>query len=182
MSDVNQNKCQICNQKEAVIHRLERVGSEWVQWHLCESCSALSTKQPPKEGLLEKLGESFDAQSVVPHPRPLAEEQEEDACPGCGMTKETFFEVRRFGCARCYDTFLDFLPAYLERIHEDNRHMGKIPGRPKGEPIPPLELKRLQDRLNKAVAEERYEDAALYRNQIRKLQEKDPSTKVQREV
>ncbi len=180
MSDVNESKCQICNTKRAVVHRLESINGEWVQWHLCESCSALSTHTPPPEGLVKKLGESFDATNAIPDPRVIPEE--EDACPGCGMTKEAFFEIRRFGCARCYDTFEEFLSAYLERIHEENRHMGKVPGRPKGEPIPPLELKRLQERLNKAVEEERYEEAALFRNQIRKLQEKARPSEVQREL
>ncbi len=176
---MNESKCQICNTKRAVIHRLESINGEWVQWHLCESCASLSTNTPPKEGLLKQLEESFGTTSAIPDPRSI--HAEEDACPGCGMTKEAFFEIRRFGCARCYGTFNEFLGAYFERIHEENRHMGKVPGRPKGEPIPPLELKRLQERLKKAVEEERYEEAALFRNQIRKLQHKATSNEVQPE-
>ena len=78
------------------------------------------------------------------------------------------------GCAQCYKTFNSELLPYLKRIHGSIKHSGKIPNRA------PLIVKPKEDSieslralLNSLVSEEKYEQAAVVRDKIRKLEGKD---------
>jgi protein arginine kinase activator len=91
------------------------------------------------------------------------------ACPGCGLTHEQFQAGRRLGCARCYDVFAAELEQIFHRVQDEAVHRGKVPGRPRTAPPSPLELRRLRECLQRAVEDERFEEAARFRDQINKL-------------
>lgn len=60
----------------------------------------------------------------------------------------------------------------MTRLHGHSQHRGRHPARPAGPEKPKAE--GLREQLDQAVAEERFEDAAGFRDQLRKLQEDNP--------
>ena len=71
------------------------------------------------------------------------------------------------GCSDCYDVFSQDVEKILSRIQPDINHKGKIAG-VKGEQIQKAnKIKDLIEKLKRAVLEERYEEAAKLRDEIK---------------
>ena len=71
------------------------------------------------------------------------------------------------GCSDCYDVFSQDVEKILSRIQPDINHKGKIAG-VKGEQIQKAnKIKDLKEKLKRAVLEERYEEAAKLRDEIK---------------
>lgn len=162
-------RCQICQKNQAVIHTLDLVDDEYVSRYLCEFC-AQGENGPPEDSsykVIKFFGEIMKQQGA-PAPAGTAPSSGR-SCPGCGMSQEQFQQTKRLGCARCYESFhLDLEQIFL-RVQENVVHRGKVPARPKNAPPSPLELKRLREHLSRAIDEERFEEAALYRDKIVEL-------------
>lgn len=97
------------------------------------------------------------------------------ACPGCHCTWQQLNQASHLGCPDCYRCFRQPIEGALARLHGQTTHQGRRPQRAKGgeEVAPPSEnLGRawIKDQLDRAVAEERYEDAARLRDQLRALE------------
>ena len=57
-----------------------------------------------------------------------AEEERTDddqACPGCDLTRRELYARGQMGCARCYETFTAEVRRALKEIHGETRHLGK---------------------------------------------------------
>ena len=96
-----------------------------------------------------------------------------------------------FGCEECYDTFSNPIDALLKNLHGTARHIGRIPGA-KASKIkiddenskdsennaneasnknePESKKEKLQAELEKAIKEERYEDAAKIRDELKEIE------------
>ena len=92
------------------------------------------------------------------------------ACASCGMSLQEFRAQGRLGCAACYKIFRAHLEPLLLRMHQATQHTGRGPG------VAPAELDlreriaELQERMNVAIHEEAYEDAARLRDELEKLE------------
>lgn len=53
------------------------------------------------------------------------EGEEEQSCPGCGMTRRDLYERGQMGCARCYTIFAAEVQRALKEIHGEVQHLGK---------------------------------------------------------
>ena len=119
-------------------------------------------------------------------------------CDKCGTTFEDFINDGEFGCSNCYITFADRISPVLKNLHGSNKHIGrgykesideleynkkkfessqknkeKKEGKvAKKESNEEIKLKQLQKDLQKAIREEKYEDAAKIRDDIKELQNK----------
>jgi protein-arginine kinase activator protein McsA len=88
--------------------------------------------------------------------------QEAVRCQTCNASLAELKAIGKFGCPICYDTFKDELLPYLPQMQGgNNQHVGK---RPKNG------IESLNKEMQKAVKEERYEDAAKFRDRIKELQ------------
>ena len=98
-------------------------------------------------------------------------------CPTCSLSQEDFDKFGRFGCPECYETFGDLLRPLLLKLHTGSSHRGKIPRKALAQHLLDDRLKYLQGRLDNAVAEESYEDAADYRDKITEIKQlaKEPT-------
>jgi protein arginine kinase activator len=79
-------------------------------------------------------------------------------CPTCGQTRREWEESRRLNCKDCVQ-FLD----------SDEIHNGKIPKNNKEELYVINLIKEKEGHLKKLIAEEKYEEAAKIRDEIKDL-------------
>jgi len=153
--------CEMCKTQEATVHLTQVVDGSIKKLHLCEACSQkhgfdLQGPISITDILLGMGSQREDKPAATP----------ERSCPRCHMRRTDFKKTGRFGCAACYETFADDLPALLRAMHRTDRHIGKVPAREAARVNATLELTRLQDALEKAIGEENYEEAASIRDRI----------------
>ena len=156
--------CQACEKKPATVHFTEIKGGEKTALHLCEECASQKglthgTLVPP---LLASLVEGMQQAARGP----------ELKCPQCGITFDEFRAKGRLGCAHDYEAFAAELDPLIEKIHGAKRHVGRLPQSEPAAPGRDERLVSLRRELAQAVRDEKYEDAAKLRDEIRRAEEK----------
>jgi protein arginine kinase activator len=157
-------KCQRCP-KQATLHITEVLPDErFEELHLCEDCA--------KKYLYEPAAQQQAAKKAGPAADPdLADDLGGKQCEACGIKFVEFRNAGRLGCPHDYDTFREELLPLLESIHGDVRHQGKTPRRLPRAKSAQVELAQLRKKLQQAVLEEAYEEAARIRDRIRQVEE-----------
>ncbi|MDR0994134.1 MAG: UvrB/UvrC motif-containing protein [Verrucomicrobiota bacterium] len=156
---------------EATVHLTQVVDGKVTKCHLCTSCAEargldVETGDVDINHMLEALKKSL---SPPKKPFPSAEAAERMRCPSCGMPRAELEKKGRVGCAHCYEFFATWvLPMVMAYQHGD-QHTGKVPKRASSQLRTSVELGRLRRELEKAVAGERYEEAAGIRDRIHAL-------------
>jgi protein arginine kinase activator len=163
--------CENCHQKDATVHLTQVVDGKVEKYHLCEDCAAqkgIDVHAEPMDlsgvmaSMKEQLAQLKD--SLEDRPGPST-----SVCPSCGMTRSEILKKGRLGCDRCYEVFAgEMLPVVVSVQHSD-QHLGKVPCRSSVRMKNSVELARLRRELDKAVAGEKYELAAQFRDQIKAL-------------
>jgi protein arginine kinase activator len=165
--------CELCKQTQATVHLTEIVNEQMTELHLCEACANQKGAQVESHfGLADLLSGLADFSKGTQE----TEEAASKACPSCGMTYDDFRKVGRLGCGECYGTFKRSLGNLLKRIHGSPIHIGKTPARLVKPPKAKLELAELKRKLERAIEQEAFEEAARLRDQIRRM-EQDHSKK-----
>lgn len=169
--------CEKCQKNQATVHMTKIVNGQKVEVHLCSDCAKQMEFGGPIsfqdifQGLLD-IAASAMQQSQTKEER---KDMEQSKCPVCGLTYDGFKHNGKLGCAACYQTFRPQLDATLKSIHGSTTHRGKIPHKNGEELLAKKEMEHLKKELAKAIEEERYEDAAMYRDKIRAAQKGDAS-------
>lgn len=160
--------CEKCGKNHATAHIRTVVNGVVNELNLCGYCAAAGgyTDFPHNslaQMLATMLGESVNKRIS----------SQEKRCPVCNAGFSDIAESGRMGCAECYKVFGKELLPYLKRVHGSTKHIGKVPN------SAPLAVKPAEDSaealrltLNRLVSEERYEEAAVVRDKIKKLEEK----------
>lgn len=167
--------CENCNENEATFHYTEVVNGVMSQHHLCGECAA-------KMGLTGFSEHSSDFPFAKLLTGLLAASnrgsQEQDnpmmhvKCPKCGMSYSEFIRVGKFGCADCYDVFGPLIEDNIKKLHGSVEHKGKKSKEIKNPKHDILdEIAVLNAKLKEAVELENFEEAAYYRDEIKKLKE-----------
>lgn len=91
-------------------------------------------------------------------------------CPGCGLRATTFQKTGRFGCPDCYQHFLPYIGDLLRKMHEGTLHLGKVPAGLQSDSPAEKRLQVWQSRLRDMVARENYEEAAVIRDEITRIE------------
>ncbi len=100
------------------------------------------------------------------------EKQELHLCDQCDLDYSDFRSTGRLGCPHCYDAFAEALDPLLEKIHGQRHHVGKTPGEsPAEDRSRDRKLVDLRRRLQALVRDEKYEEAALVRDELNQLEE-----------
>lgn len=167
-------KCHFCD-KDATVHFKQVVNGGMKEVHLCEKCAS-------EKGITDLASFSFDNlfddESIVVGQDDsnmlgfLEPDYLLDVCDSCGFTLESFKKIGRMGCPKCFNTFRDNVDSLLDSMHRGSTHTGKAPD--KMFEILELEnqLELAQIELTNAVEGEDFENAAVLRDRIRELTDK----------
>jgi len=94
------------------------------------------------------------------------------ACPQCGYDLAEFQSSNRLGCVGCYTHFREQVKPILGMYHRHVSHLGRVPQGVSGAPSRQGEITRLRVALEKAIQNEKYEEAARLRDLISDLKER----------
>jgi protein arginine kinase activator len=162
--------CTICKEKPATVHLTQIVGDKMQKLDLCEDCAKTKgINDPTSFGLADLdlvlgLGASQQLEQAAGGV--------ELKCPRCGFTQADFKKSGRLGCPECYKTFAEGLSGLLKTMHKSTRHVGKAPEALRATRENADRLKTLQIKLARAIKDEKYEQAALLRDEIKQLGER----------
>ena len=163
--------CEECGVRPAKFHLMTIINGDRVERNLCPSCMAKHQKQLPGidfSNLAGILNSILEGRNDEEQARQDAE-YEDLICEQCGMTYPEFQKCGMLGCANCYTAFRTPLTALLQRVHGNTQHAGRIPGGLHSGTSIRLNIERLKQKLQRAVADEEYEQAAKLRDAIRAL-------------
>ena len=163
--------CEDCGVRPAKFHLMTIINGDRVEKNLCPACMAKHQKQIPGidfsnlAGILNSILDNRKSQEDADR----EEEYMDCLCEQCGMTYAEFRKCGMLGCAHCYQAFKTPMTALLQRVHGNTQHAGRVPdGVHSGTSIR-MNIDRLKQKLQKAVADEEYEQAARLRDTIRAL-------------
>lgn len=163
--------CEACGVRPAKFHLMTIINGDRVERNLCPACMAKQQKQlsgidfSNLAGILNSILKDRTSQEQT-----IQDEEYKDCvCEQCGTTYAEFQKTGMLGCAHCYQAFKTPMTALLQRIHGNTQHAGRVPdGVHSGTSIR-MNIDRLKQKLQKAVADEEYEQAAKLRDTIRAL-------------
>lgn len=164
--------CEECGVRPANFHLVTIMGGERVERNLCPACMAKHQKQLPGIDFSSLAG---ILTSILSGNRDEEKQEQMDAeyesctCEQCGMTYAEFKKGGMLGCANCYQAFRTPLTALLQRVHGNTQHAGRVPGGVHSGVSIRMNIDRLKEKLQQAVADEEYEQAAKLRDAIRAL-------------
>jgi protein arginine kinase activator len=159
--------CDVCKSKEATVFLTQIVEGKMQKVNLCEGCSKeKGVNDPTGFALADLLLGLGAAQEIEKNPLGIR-------CSVCGFSQTDFKKTGRLGCSACYDAFAEGLSGMLKNMHRGLIHTGKVPARLALALSRARELAALQQGLEKAILEEKFEDAAGLRDKIRLLESEE---------
>ncbi len=158
--------CEKCGKNPATTHIKTVINGKVAEQNLCGYCAAKGGYTGFSDGSISSLLSSMLGKTLQREGSLSAKH-----CDCCNTAFADIAETGKVGCSQCYKVFGDELRPYLKRIHGSVRHIGKVPGSTElvvtGKES---NLSELKAKLASLVAQERYEEAAVVRDEIRKLE------------
>lgn len=171
-------ECNECKKRPATLHFTQIINGQKTEIQVCELCAK-------KKGYMNNSEESYSLHDLLTGLFNFSSSQidlqnddlfaqiEELECSKCKMTFNDFQRIGKFGCANCYDVFKVKLDSIFRRVHSGNtKHHGKIPKRKGGKLHTKKELEIYRIELQQLIEQEEFEQAAIVRDKIRKLEHK----------
>ena len=160
--------CDIFGKNPATVHLTEIVDDSMKELHLCKECARKKSQDMEQNfGLSDLLGGMADLSKP---------EKDKEAslvkCSNCGLTYADFKKIGRLGCGECYNAFKKFLAPLLKRIHGSSQHVGKTPTKSAKGLKKKIDIQELRNKLQRAIEQEQFEEAARLRDQIKELEQK----------
>ncbi len=183
--------CDNCGKKEANVRYSENINGKKKTLNLCEECSKklgineIDFSMPINfSSFFGEFMEDFGNKEFI---TPLINSVKTLKCEDCGYTFDDIVNEGRLGCGNCYEVFEDKLDPIIKNIQGSNTHVGRI-GKiidqkiekkvnnntkdNKKEKEKEDKIFELEDSLRNAIKEERYEDAAKIRDELKKNKRK----------
>lgn len=162
-------KCEKCNEREATVLYKQTVNGVSTSAHLCAECAAKAQSEAGFSAHFPFGGDLFGNLFGISAPvkAPASKKCE------CGAS---FSDVRRAGkvfCAKCYDTFAAELEPTIHSLYGKAVHMGRAPAKKAAARDKQNRLIRLKNELRAAIEQEKFEDAARLRDEIKALEKEE---------
>lgn len=154
--------CEVCRVNTATIHLTQIQNGETLTRHICEDCAE-------EEGVpFGHQGRGEDSEFGIP----TDIENEPIICFRCGTTEDQLAASGEVGCAKCFEVFREFLDERSSYHTAFRRYDGKK-YRNAGSRSFQSELDTLRRELGTAIAEQRFEAAAVFRDRILELESRE---------
>ncbi len=168
--------CEHCHKKKAVISITQVTEKDKKALNLCTECAqeiGTGNSLFDMSKVFGKLIVGILSEYLKSQEKSKSNIREQyKRCSHCNLSWQKFEDESMLGCPECYDVFHDELKILLRRLHGNNQHIGKnMPGYLKTSVTMASDLAVLQKKLDHAVQAENYEQAALFRDQIKELKE-----------
>ena len=169
--------CEHCKQRHANVTVTQVVDDQKVNHHYCEICATqfyptqLEHKHEPMKlhqllsswfGTLSSMQQDVDSQ--------MKQSSKQHVCPKCGFSYQRFLKEGKLGCALCYETFRQELPPIFTRLQAGSTHIGKMPKDINNTIVLKKKINDLRTAMQLAVVEERFEDAAKLRDEVKEIE------------
>jgi len=165
--------CERCNKNIASVYLKQNVNGNIREIKLCAVCAGELYNQTyaPAPNLAKSDAEPdvfnmFDPKKIPPSVYSAAHKK---ACPMCGLSFADIAKSGKAGCGECYGTFKSELTPNVIRIHGTANHTGKIPKNRGAQITAKRKIEELGAKLKKMVDEQNFEEAAVIRDEIKKL-------------
>ncbi len=173
--------CENCKKREANVCYSENINGVKREMHLCEECSK---ELGISEQMNFNMGLDFPSifGGIFEDFPMLLNEVKDVTCKTCGLSFDDIVSNGRLGCPDCYETFESRLDPILKRLQGSNRHTGRLGEIPEKkidikktekkketETSKESKIEKLEKDLKDAIKEEKYEEAAKIRDEIKKL-------------
>lgn len=186
--------CDNCGKRNANVKYSENINGKKKELNLCEECSQklgignIDFNMPIDfTSFFKGFMEDFTKTSEY---IPLMSELNLLKCNSCGYTFDDIVNNGMLGCAECYEVFEDKLEPIIKRMQGANRHVGrigkiidrnienknkannnKLNSNNEKREEEKTEIQKLQEELDKAIKEEKYEKAAEIRDKIKEIRD-----------
>lgn len=181
-------KCENCGKNDANVKYTQIINGEKKQMFLCEECSEklgindIHFNMPINfTSFLTDFFDDMNDISLMPSVGTLNPLK----CSKCGLTWDDFLHTGRFGCSNCYSDFETRIDPILRSLQGATSHIGRIGDIKQGNNVKQnlddklqneeieavSKIEKLKADLKQAIKEERYEDAAKIRDEIKKQEE-----------
>ena len=173
--------CENCKKREANVCYSENINGVKREMHLCEECSK---ELGISEQMNFNMGLDFPSifGGIFEDFPMLLNEVKDVTCKTCGLSFDDIVSTGRLGCPDCYETFESRLDPILKRLQGSNRHTGRLGEIPEKKidikktekkketkTTKESKIEKLEKDLKDAIKEEKYEEAAKIRDEIKKL-------------
>lgn len=183
--------CENCGKNEANVKYTQIINGVKKEMRLCEECAReqgitnMDFNMPINfSSFLSDIFDEYNDSSFIPQ---IAKENTLK-CKKCGLTYDEFIKSGKFGCENCYNTFSDKIDYLVKNLHGSARHIGRkskfikaneseiinkeeVNGKNTKINSEESKLDKLKRELKDAIKDERYEDAAKIRDEIKKIEE-----------
>ncbi|MCI8636918.1 MAG: hypothetical protein HFJ36_03560 [Clostridia bacterium] len=183
--------CDNCCKREANVRYSENINGRRKDLNLCEECSkklGITNMDFNMPIDFSSFFGEFMEDFAKPEFMPLLNEIKALKCDNCGFTFEDIRNTGKLGCGNCYSVFEERLDPIIRRIQGANKHIGRAGkiidskieqkmknvnnesdmNKPREEKAENNKLHELQKKLKQAIKEEKYEEAAKIRDEIKK--------------
>lgn len=154
--------CEQCGKNAATTHIHTVINGVVTEKNLCGYCAA--NMSFGNNGIMNMLASMF-GESLREIPG-----ISEIRCECCGASFSDIAETGKAGCSNCYKTFeKQFMPS-LQRLHGKTKHIGKKPPYHREADEKADKIKALKKQLDEAIKTEKFERAAVLRDEIKKAE------------
>ncbi len=163
-------ECEICKAK-ATVHITRMENGSKREMHLCEKCAKekfgfIFKVKIPSNNTMKGIIELMQDESYA------AKAANDSSCPECGMSFADFSQTGRIGCPDCYRHFNERLGPIIQRMHRNDKHIGKMPKKYEEKHHLENTIDQCRLEMDKAVRNEEFERAAELRDKIKRLKKK----------
>ena len=157
--------CENCGKFAATTHIKKIINDVSTTKHLCSHCAnEYGLGGFHTSGIANMLSTMFG--DIVNENQYLREK----TCKNCGATFSEIVKSGKAGCNECYTTFYEDLLPYIKRVHGGKKHIGKVPNNAPLAVVSEDRLTTLRKTLHELVLKEEFEQAAVVRDEIKKLE------------
>ncbi len=161
-------RCDICGQREAVVF-IHGVGVEGTkELKLCSQCARKHGLEQLQSNIGEILTELFKGISMDNEDKKInVVTKQKEKCHYCGTSIQEVKKSHKAGCPHCWEYFSEI----LFKSDKHPVHRGRVSYKLQQLREQEQQLAQLQQLLQEAILFEDYEQAAIYRDQIKALEQ-----------